>query len=63
MMARARLQLSANTADALSPRPNPLLWSGACLGELVKNGGAELVCPIDDIAGAIVEWVEANAVH
>ena len=32
-------------------------------GELVKNGGAELVCPIDEIAGAIVEWVEANAVH
>ena len=32
-------------------------------GELVKSGGAERVCPVDEIADAIVELVEANAVH
>jgi len=32
-------------------------------GELVKSGGAELVKPLDQIADAIVEWVETDAVH
>jgi len=32
-------------------------------GELVKNGGAELVRPIDDIAAAILEMVSAHASH
>ena len=30
-------------------------------GELVKNGGAEFVRPVEDIAGAIVELVSAHA--
>ena len=32
-------------------------------GELVKNGGASLVRPVEDVAAAVVEWVEADAVH
>ena len=32
-------------------------------GELVKSGGASSVRPIEEIAAAIVEWVEADAVH
>ena len=32
-------------------------------GELVKNGGAELVRPVDDIAPAIVEMVDAHALR
>ena len=32
-------------------------------GELVKNGGAGLIKPVDEIAAAIIEWVEADAVH
>ncbi len=32
-------------------------------GELVKNGGAEQVCPLEEIAGAIVEMVEAHALR
>ncbi len=32
-------------------------------GELVKNGGAELVRPLDDIAAAILDVVSANASH
>jgi two-component system, chemotaxis family, protein-glutamate methylesterase/glutaminase len=32
-------------------------------GELVKNGGAELVRPVEDIAAAIVELVGAHAVR
>lgn len=32
-------------------------------GELVKNGGAELVCPLDDVAAAILEMVSAHASH
>jgi two-component system chemotaxis response regulator CheB len=32
-------------------------------GELVRNGGAELVCPVDDIARSIVEMVESHAAH
>ena len=32
-------------------------------GELVKNGGAELVRPLEDIAAAIVEMVEAHALR
>jgi two-component system chemotaxis response regulator CheB len=30
-------------------------------GELVKNGGAGAVRPIDEIAGAIIDMVERNA--
>lgn len=32
-------------------------------GELVANGGAGLIKPVDEIAATIVEWVEADAVH
>jgi two-component system, chemotaxis family, protein-glutamate methylesterase/glutaminase len=32
-------------------------------GELVKSGGASSIKPIEEIAAAIVEWVEADAVH
>jgi len=32
-------------------------------GELVKNGGAELVRPLEDIAASVVQLVEAHAVH
>jgi two-component system chemotaxis response regulator CheB len=32
-------------------------------GELVKSGGASLVKPVEEIAAAIVQWVEADAVH
>jgi two-component system chemotaxis response regulator CheB len=32
-------------------------------GELVKNGGAELVCPLEEIAAAIIEMVQADAPH
>jgi two-component system chemotaxis response regulator CheB len=32
-------------------------------GELVKNGGAEQVCPLEEIAAAIVEMVEAHALR
>jgi two-component system chemotaxis response regulator CheB len=32
-------------------------------GELVKNGGAGLVKPLDEIADAVIAWTEADAVH
>ncbi len=32
-------------------------------GELVKNGGAGLIRPLDEIAAAIVEWVDVDAIH
>ena len=32
-------------------------------GELVKNGGADLVRPVDEIAASLAEWLEADAVH
>ena len=32
-------------------------------GELVRNGGAELVRPVEDIAATVVEWVAANALR
>jgi two-component system chemotaxis response regulator CheB len=32
-------------------------------GELVKNGGAEQVCPLEEIAAAIVDMVEAHALR
>ena len=32
-------------------------------GELVKNGGAGLIKPVDEIAAAIIEWVEVDALH
>lgn len=32
-------------------------------GELVKNGGAEVVLPLDDIASAILDMVSAHASH
>lgn len=30
-------------------------------GELVRRGGADLVCPVDEIAAALVEWMDAHA--
>jgi two-component system chemotaxis response regulator CheB len=32
-------------------------------GELVKNGGADLVKPVDEIAASLAEWMAADAVH
>jgi two-component system, chemotaxis family, protein-glutamate methylesterase/glutaminase len=32
-------------------------------GELAKNGGAEFVQPIDEIAATVVDWVGTNANH
>ncbi len=32
-------------------------------GELVRNGGAGLVKPLDEIANAIIAWTKADAVH
>jgi two-component system chemotaxis response regulator CheB len=32
-------------------------------GELVKKGGAGLVRPVEEIAAAIADWVEADALH
>ncbi len=32
-------------------------------GELVKNGGADLVCPLEDIAAAIIDMVGADALR
>ena len=32
-------------------------------GELVKNGGASVVLPVEEIAAAIVEWVEVDALR
>jgi len=31
--------------------------------ELVKNGGATLVRPVDDIAAVIAEWMDIDALH
>ena len=32
-------------------------------GELVKNGGAEIVLPVEDIASAVIKWVMADALY
>jgi two-component system chemotaxis response regulator CheB len=32
-------------------------------GELVKNGGAEMVRPVEDIAATIIDMVNANAAY
>jgi len=32
-------------------------------GELVKNGGAEMVRPVEDIAATIIDMVSANAAN
>jgi len=32
-------------------------------GELVKNGGAGLIKPLNEIAAAVIAWTEADAVH
>jgi two-component system, chemotaxis family, protein-glutamate methylesterase/glutaminase len=55
-MTRLREQGGQTIAEAES---TAVVWGMP--GELVRNGGAELVRPLEDIAAAIVEMVNANA--
>jgi two-component system, chemotaxis family, protein-glutamate methylesterase/glutaminase len=57
-MTRLRKQGGRTIAEAES---TAVVWGMP--GELVRNGGAELVRPVEDIAAAIVEWVSANAIR
>jgi two-component system chemotaxis response regulator CheB len=57
-MTELRRRGGRTVAEAESPA---VVWGMP--GELVKRGGAELVRPVDEIAAAITEWVEADAVH
>jgi two-component system chemotaxis response regulator CheB len=57
-MTRLRTQGGRTIAEA---EATAVVWGMP--GELVKNGGAELVRPVEDIAGAIVDMVGAHAVR
>jgi two-component system chemotaxis response regulator CheB len=57
-MMRLRQQGGRTIAEAES---TATVWGMP--GELVKNGGAELVRPLEDIAAAIVHLVTAHALH
>jgi len=57
-MTRLRQQGGRTIAEAES---TAIVWGMP--GELVKNGGAELVRPVEEIAAAIVELVNAHAVR
>jgi two-component system chemotaxis response regulator CheB len=57
-MTRLRQQGGRTIAEAES---TATVWGMP--GELVKNGGAELVRPLEDIAAAIVQLVTAHALH
>ena len=57
-MTRLRLAGGRTIAEAES---TAIVWGMP--GELVKNGGAELVRPVEDIAAAIVEGVNADALR
>jgi two-component system chemotaxis response regulator CheB len=55
-MTRLRKQGGRTIAEAES---TAIVWGMP--GELVKNGGAELICSVEDIAGTLVEMVAAHA--
>ena len=57
-MTRLRKQGGRTIAEAES---TAVVWGMP--GELVRDGGAELVRPVEDIAATVVEWVAANAVR
>jgi two-component system chemotaxis response regulator CheB len=57
-MTRLRKEGGGTIAEAES---TAVVWGMP--GELVKNGGAQFIRPVDDIAAAIVELVGANAPH
>jgi two-component system chemotaxis response regulator CheB len=57
-MTRLRHQGGRTIAEAES---TAIVWGMP--GELVKNGGAEFVRPVEDIAGAIVELAGAHAIR
>jgi two-component system, chemotaxis family, protein-glutamate methylesterase/glutaminase len=57
-MTRLRQQGGRTIAEAES---TAIVWGMP--GELVKNGGAELVRPVEDIAAAIVELVSPHAIR
>ena len=57
-MTRLRARGGRTIAEAAS---TAVVWGMP--GELVKNGGAALVAPIDDIAAAIVDAVNTYAAH
>jgi two-component system chemotaxis response regulator CheB len=57
-MARLRAQGGHTIAEAES---SAVVWGMP--GELVRNGGAETVLPVEAIAQAAIEWVIADAVH
>jgi two-component system chemotaxis response regulator CheB len=57
-MTRLRQQGGRTIAEA---EATAVVWGMP--GELVKNGGAELVRPLEDIAAAIVELVGTHAVR
>jgi two-component system, chemotaxis family, protein-glutamate methylesterase/glutaminase len=57
-MKRVREQGGRTVAEAES---TAVVWGMP--GELVRNGGAEFVSPLDDIAGAIVDLVNEHAAY
>ena len=57
-MTRLRKQGGRTIAEAES---TAIVWGMP--GELVKNGGAELIRPVEEIAAAIVEMVGAHALR
>jgi two-component system chemotaxis response regulator CheB len=57
-MTRLRAQGGRTIAEAES---TAVVWGMP--GELVKKGGADAVLPVEAIARAAIEWVNADAVH
>jgi two-component system, chemotaxis family, protein-glutamate methylesterase/glutaminase len=57
-MTRLRQQGGRTVAEAES---TAIVWGMP--GELVRNGGAELIRPIDDIAATVLEMVERHAAY
>jgi two-component system chemotaxis response regulator CheB len=57
-MTRLRAQGGRTIAEAES---SAVVWGMP--GELVRNGGADAVLPVEAIAQAAIEWVNACAVH
>jgi two-component system chemotaxis response regulator CheB len=57
-MTRMRSEGGYTIAEAES---TAIVWGMP--GELVKNGGADVVAPLDDIASTILQAVNADATH
>jgi two-component system, chemotaxis family, protein-glutamate methylesterase/glutaminase len=57
-MTRLRKQGGRTIAEAES---TAIVWGMP--GELVRDGGAEVVRPVEDIAATVIEWVAANALR